>query len=199
MEERRNVRLHAHRVCVQTEQQVVHRGVAGEAHAVNAVGREIRASAHFLNQRAEGFVDHGLLQPRAAALLAGFDDAVDHVRAVADLAVAGARLGQNIAVFHIYQQRGDRRGAQVDHEAGDRRFVRAGQHVQHANGIALGFENGAHVKRVLAQHAGQLFERRIRDHDRLRARFLAQLPRQTLVVRHRVVHRRLGQLHAHAA
>ena len=89
VEECRDVGLHAHRLGVQAQQQVVHGGVACQGHAVYLVGVDVDGLAHLQHHRADGFHHDGVLQALTAALPARFDDAVDHVRAIADLTVSG--------------------------------------------------------------------------------------------------------------
>ena len=193
-EEAGDVRLHAHRIGEQAQQQVVHGGVAGQAHAVDAAAVDRRRGAHLREQRAEGFVDHGLRQPLGAALAAGLDDAVDDIGAVADLAVASGRLGENRAGLHVHQRGGDRRGAQVDHEPGDRCGVLRRQHVEHGGGFTGDVDHAARAEAVLAQHARQILQRGIAEDGLLDAQQLTQLAREALVVGHGVVGRRLAQL-----
>ena len=105
---------HADGVGVHAEQQVVHRRVGGDAHAQNARGLDARRAAHRGHDGHQRLVDDGVLQLFDAAGLRLLDDAVDDVRAVADLAVAGGRLGEQPARREIGQHGGHGRRADVD-------------------------------------------------------------------------------------
>lgn len=100
---------------------MVHRGVGGDADAENARDGDARRFAHRRDQRQKRLFEDRVLQALDAAGLRLLDDAVDDVRAVADLAVAGRGLGRERAGGKVHENAGDGRGADVDGAAVERR------------------------------------------------------------------------------
>lgn len=85
---------------------MVHGGVAGDGDAEDAVGRDAGGLAHQAHHRTQRLFQDRVLKPLHAARLALLDDAVDDVRAVADLTVAGGRLCGEFAAGHVHQDAG---------------------------------------------------------------------------------------------
>ncbi len=76
-------------------------------------------------------LDDRVLKALDAAGLRLLDDAVDDIRAVADLTVAGRGLRQQPSGLQIGQHAGHGRGADVDGAADQRRFIVRRDHIQH--------------------------------------------------------------------
>ena len=68
-EKARDKGFHTDRIRVHAKKQMVHRRVPRKHHTVNMLWVKVGALAHFLNQRADGFLDHGVLKPFASSWL----------------------------------------------------------------------------------------------------------------------------------
>ena len=194
VEEGGDIRLHADGIGVHADEQVVHRRVAGDAQAHDARGRQLGILAQGLHQRDERLLEDGVLQLLAAAGLALLDDTVDDVRAVADLAVAAGRLGQQAAVLHVEQHGGDRRGADVDADAAQREGVVLAGHVENGENTVLQLAEDAHGKGVVAQGLRQAAHGVPRQADGVDAVLRLERAGQALVIGHGVVERRFLEL-----
>ena len=194
VEEGGDIRLHADGIGLHADEQVVHRRVAGNAQAHDARGRQLGILTQGLHQRDERLLEDGVLQLLAAAGLALLDDTVDDVRAVADLAVAAGRLGQQAAVLHVKQHGGDRRGADVDADAAQREGVVLAGHVENGENTVLQLAEDAHGKGVVAQGLRQAAHSVPRQTDGVDAVLRLERAGQALVIGHGVVERRLLEL-----
>ena len=194
LEKRRDIGFHAHGVRVDAEEQMVHRGVGGDADAENARDGDARRFAHRRDQRQKRLFEDRVLQALDAAGLRLLDDAVDDVRAVADLTVAGRGLGRERAGGKVHENAGDGRRADIDGAAVERRvgFFRNVHHGQHAVCQRAGDED---LEIRVPQRLGELFDGMVGEPD-LRAAVECGLreARKALGVGHGVVERRLVQL-----
>ena len=173
---------------------MVHRGVGGDADAENARDGDARRFAHRRDQRQERLFEDRVLQALDAAGLRLLDDAVDDVRAVADLTVAGRGLGRERAGGKVHENAGDGRGADIDGAAVERRvgLFRNVHHGQHAVRQRAGDED---LEIRVPQRLGELFDGMVGEPD-LRAAVERGLreARKALGVGHGVVERRFVQL-----
>ena len=195
-EEAGDVRVHADALGIHAHQQVVHGGIRAHTHAQNGRACDPRGLAQIGNDGVQGLLQDGVLKLFPAAGLALLDDTVDDVRAVADLAVAGGALRQNLACGQIGQYHGDRGGADIDGTADDIGVLR-GADLHAAEGIAQKFALHAHVEAVFPQNVGQLHHDAEGNLHLLYAQRFLKRPCQALVVGHGVVQTWLGHGHDH--
>ena len=174
---------------------MVHGGVAGDGDAEDAVGRDAGGLAHQAHHRAQRLFQDRVLKPLHAAGLALLDDAVDDVRAVADLTVAGGRLCGEFAAGHVHQDAGDGGRADVNGAAVDGRILLRG-HVDDQQPVTLTDGGSRHLEVGVAERFGQLMHHVVAQLYRLTAALGLDGARKTLGVGHGVVERRLVQRQA---
>ena len=170
---------------------MVHCRVGRDADAEDAGHGDPGRLAHRGHERQERLFEDRVLQTLRAAGLLLLNDAVDDVRAVADLAVAGGGLGCERAGLQIHQNASDGRGADIDGAAVDGSVLlfRDVQNGQHTVGQRAGDENG---EVCFAQRLRELFDRMIGElHVRTAVERVLRKVRETLGVGHGVVERRL--------
>ena len=172
---------------------MVHRRVRRDAHAEHARDGNARRSAHRRDERQQRLFQDRVLQPLDTAGLALLDDAVDDVRAVADLAVARRGLRRQRAGFQIHQNARDGRGADIDGAAVERRVLLCGY--VHNGQYAVRQRTGdLYLEIRLAQRFGELFNGVIGEPDfRAAVEGVLREAREPLGVGHGVVKRRLVQ------
>jgi len=88
LEEGGNVGLHAKRVRINSRKQMIHSCVACNTHAVYLSFWKLDTATHFLNQRINCFLYHGLLQTLFPALFCRFNNAVDYICSIANLTIS---------------------------------------------------------------------------------------------------------------
>ena len=167
---------------------MVHRGVRRDTHAQNAPRGRSGGFAHHADERQERFLHDRVLKPRDAARLLLLDDAVDDIRAVPNLPVAGGRFCLDLARFQVQQHARDGRCADVDGAAVHRLLVCG--HIQHGQHIVLDQTRRENMEIPLAQRVRKLFDGGIAQLDILIALCLKR-PLKALGVGHGVVQRRL--------
>ena len=177
---------------------MVHGGIGADAQPQNAAGRNTGGLAKISDNGGQGLLDDGVLQLLLAAGTAAFDDAVDNIRAEADLTVAGRALGHQLAGFQIRQHHGNGGGADIDGAANDGGVGGIGNF--HAlEGIVLNFALDTDGEVMLPQRGCQL------DHDGighlhfLHAKLSRNRPLKALHIGHGIVQGRLCHGDHHGA
>ena len=190
MEEAGNVRLHADGGSVHPHEQVVHGGVGAHAQPQNAPGVDTGGLAEIGDNGNQGLFQDSVLQLLLAAGTALLDNAVDHVRTVANLTIAGGTLGQQLAAFQVGEHHGDGGGANVDGAAHDGGVVR-GADLHAVKSVVCQFALDADGEMVLPEGMGQLYHDGEGNVDVLHAESFLNGPGQPLVVGHGIVQCRL--------
>lgn len=98
-EEAGDVGLHADGVRIHAQQEVVHGGVGADAKLQNGPGIHADGLTEVRHDGHQSLLDDGILELFLTAGAALLDDAVDDIRAVADLAVAAGALGEDLAAL----------------------------------------------------------------------------------------------------
>ena len=86
---------------------MVHGGICAHGQLQNASCVNIGGSAQVCNDGIQGLLHNGILQFLLATGSGGFNNTVDYVCAVTDLAVTGRTLCQQLAGLQIHQHHGD--------------------------------------------------------------------------------------------
>lgn len=146
----------------------------------------------------QGLLDNSVLKPLPPAGLALLDDAVDHIRTVADLTVAGGTFCQQLAGDKVGQHHGNRGGADVDGTAYNLRILWAAD-LHAAEGIACQFALDADRPLEFPQGCRQFYHDAERYFYLLDAEGLLNGPGQPFNVWHGVLQRRLRHGDHHAA
>ena len=199
VEEGGDVRLHADRIGVHAQQQMVHGGVGGHAAPQDAVGVHLGTGAQRLRQGLESLLHDGLLQALHAAGPSLLHDAVDDVRAIADLAVAAAALGQQFAGFQVGDHRRNGGGADVDGKTAHGLGLIGIPHVHGLKYAVFQRTGHGHMEAAFTQHPRQLMYRGIAQAHLLTAQRCLQRHGQPLGIGHGVLQRGLlhGDLRLH--
>ena len=134
---------------------MVHGGVGTHGQTEDGFCRDAGGFAQVCHDGNQSFLDDGILKLLFAAAPALLDDAVDDVGTVADLAVAGGALGQELAGFQVRQDHGDGGGADVDGTAYDDGVIGCGDFHALEFGFCLAALD-ADVEIVCAEGGGQL-------------------------------------------
>ena len=198
VEEAGNIGLHTDGLGVHAHKQMVHGGVGAYAQAEDTPGVKARRLAQARHNGGQGLLDNGVLELFLAAGLPLLNDPVDDIRAIADLAVAGGSLGQNLAAGQVRHDHGDGGGADINGAAVDARIFGAAN-LHTGEGLSLQAALDADREIVLPENG------RHADHDRmgnlhgLHPQGLFNGPGQALVVRHGVVQAGLRHGEHHAA
>ena len=181
---------------METQKQMVHGGVPRQDHPVNAPGVDACGAVHGGQHGDDGLLDDRVLEAFAPAGPAGFDDAVDHVRAIADLAVAAAGLGQDLPGLQIHQHTGQGRGAQIQGKPYQRLLAVLGEHVPDQDAVIVPGNHALDAEPALPQRLAQLPQHPVWQHDgRLgHAGGLLHRPEQAFIVGHGVLQGGLGQI-----
>ena len=198
-EKGRNVRLHPHGIGVHAQQQMVHGGVGGHAAAQDTLRLHAGAAAQRPGQRLQSLLHDGLLQALHAAGPSLLHNAVDHVRAVADLPVAAGTLGQQLSGLQVHQHRRNRGGADIDSKPAHGLRRVKGPQIHHLHDAVVQRTGRRHMEAALPQHRRQLMYRRIAQAHLLTAESVLQRQRQPLRVGHGILQRRRlhGDLRLH--
>ena len=198
VEEAGNIGLHTDGLGIHAHKQMVHGGVGAHAQAEDAPGIKPRRLAQARHNGGQGVLDNGILELFLAAGLALLNDSVDDIRTIANLAVAGGALGQDLAAGQVRHNHGNGGGADIDGAAVDARvFGAANLHA--GEGFALQAALDADREIVLPENG------RHADHDRmgnlhgLHPQGLFNGPGQALIVRHGIVQAGLCHGEHHAA
>ena len=191
MEEAGDIGLHPHALGIHPYEQMVHGGVGAYAEAQYAPGIEGGGFAQAHHNGDQGLLDDGILELLLAAGLALLNDPVDDIRAVADLAVAGGALGQDLAAGQVRHDHGHGGGADVDGAAVDARVLGAAD-FHTGEGRSLQAALDADVEVMLPEGGGQTDHHRVGDADGLHPQSVLNGPGQPLVVRHGVLQAGLG-------
>ena len=157
--------LHADGVRVEAQQQVIHSGVPRQDHAVDAPGVDARGAVHGGQHGDDGLLDDRVLEALAPPLPVGLNDPVDDVRAVADLAVAAAGLGQDLPGLQVHQHPGQGGSAQIQGEAHQGVGVALGQHIPDEDAVHVPADDALDLKRALPQHPAQVLEHGVGHHN----------------------------------
>ena len=146
----------------------------------------------------QGLLDNSVLKPLPPAGLALLDDAVDHIRTVADLTVAGGAFCQQLAGDKVGQHHGNRGGADVDGTAYNLCILWAAD-LHAAEGIACQLALDADRPLEFPQGRRQLHHHTEGHLHLLDAEGLLNGPGQPFNVWHGVFQRRLRHGDHHAA
>ena len=181
--------LHADGVGVEAQEQVVHGGVPGQDHAVDPAGVDAGGAVHGGEHGDDGLLDHRVLEAAASALLTGLDDAVDDVRAVADLPVAAAGLGENFPGLQVHQHTGQGGGAQVQGEARQGRGAVLGEHIPDEDAVLVPGDDALDGKGAVPKDPAQVPQDAVGQDDAALVHPGSGLngPQEALVVGHGVI------------
>ena len=113
-----DVGIHSDGIRIYRQQQVVHGGIGTDGKTQDAVGRNTGRFAEVGNDGVQRLLDNGILKLFGTAGAALLNDAVDHISAVADLAVTGGAFRQQLAGFQVGEHHGDGGGTNIDGTAG---------------------------------------------------------------------------------
>ena len=191
-EEAGDIGLHPHGAGIHTHKQVVHGGIGAHRQPQDAPGGDPGGFAEVGNDGIQGFLEDGVLELFPAPGLALLNDPVDHVRAVADLAVAGGALGQQLSRCQVRQDHGDGGGADVDGAANDGRILRAAD-LHALEGIASHLTLDTDLEPMLPKSRCQLRHDEEGNLHLLHSQRFLKGPAQALVVGHGIVQGRLLQ------
>ena len=186
MEEAGHIGLHPDALGIHAHEQVVHGGVGAHTQPENAPGIDSGGLAQVCQNGHQRLLQNGILELLFAAGLTLLNDSVDDVRAVADLAVAGGTLGQQLAGSQIRQHHGHGGGTDIDGAADNIGVVR-GADLHTLEGIPLLFALDADAEIVLPEGMGQLHHHREGNAHMLHAQCILDGPGQPLVVRHGIL------------
>ena len=191
------VRLHTDGIGVHAQEQMVHGGIRADAQPQNGGTIDTGGLAQICDDGIQGFLQNGVLELFPAPGAGGFNDTVDNIRAVADLAVAGRTLGQQLAGGQIAQHHGDGGGADINGAADDGGVIGGGD-VHAGEGVILQFALDADREVVGPQHMGKLCHNGVGDDHLFSAGFCLDRPGKALVIGHGIIQSRLSHSDHHS-
>ena len=197
-EEAGDVRFHADRLRIHTQEQMVHGGIGAHAQPQDTSGGNAGGAAEVGDDGIQGLLQNGILELLLAPGTALLDDPVDHVRAVADLTVAGGTLCKQLAGSQVGEHHGNGGGADVDGTAHDGGIL-GGADLHAGEGIAPKLTLDADGKIMFPESMGQLRHNAEGHMDLLHSQLRLDGPGQTLNIGHGIIQGRLRHGHHQGA
>ena len=117
--ESRNIRLHTNGIPVHSCQQMIHRRIRCNTHAIDVHRIESTGTAHLLNHWINGFFYNRFLKFLTSTRFHRFNDTVNYICTITNLSISGRRFSKNLPGLHIDQQCRYCRGSNINCETAD--------------------------------------------------------------------------------
>ena len=173
---------------------MVHGGVGTNGKPQNVIGSDPRGLAQVGNDGVQCLLDDSILKLFAAAGTGLLDDAVDHIRTVANLTVTGRSLCKKLSGLQIRQHHGHGGGTNVNRTAHQGGILR-GTNMHTPEGIAVVNTFDADMEIVCPEGGGQTLHHMVGHLDVLHLNDGLHAPDQPLHIGHGVL--RGGLAHDH--
>ena len=124
-----------------------------------------RTAANQIDQRQDRLFNNGLLKALNSTGLLLLDYTVNHIRAIANLPISRAGLGENLSRFHIHQKTGNRRCAYVYGQTAGRMSVCNGQQIENFNRMFALLADASQREVICPKQIRQLLQHQVGKRD----------------------------------